>query len=244
MFSGFSRAAVGFMADIRIHNEKEWFEANKQTYLNEVYHPMKELCEAVSKPFMKIDGMMSKAGRIYSDPNFPPYRKYRENMWLIVKHEAWDWSKTPSMFFELSGDGAVFGLKLTHPTAAVMEKFRRRIVSDDGKLLSQLKRIERAGIVLGGDEYKRPKPCEVRAAERFFKKKSLTLTVTLPAESELLYSDKLPKQIIAVFKKVLPINELFEELAAEADAEKQAVKAAALEEASAMPHAPAEDFMW
>ena len=243
MFSGFSREAVRFLADIRINNNKEWFEAHKQIYLDEVYHPMKELCAEISEPFMKISGMMSKAGRIYSDPNFPPYRKYRENMWILVKHETWDWSKTPSLFFELSGDGALFGLKLTHPAAAVMEKFRQRLTSDGGELIKLIKRLERGGITFGGEEYKRPKPCPDKACERFFRKKSLLMTVTLTADDEALYSRELAGKIIKVFKKLLPLNEMLEGFAAEAAAEKAAAKEAAYSEAE-MPKAPAEDFMW
>ena len=243
MFKGFSKDAVRFMADIRDNNEKEWFEAHKQTYLDEVYRPMKELCEDVSGPFMKIGGMMCRAGRIYSDPTFPPYKKYRENMYLILKHETWDWSKTPTMFFELSGDGAVLGLRLTHPAAPVMEKFRQRLVSDSGELLKLLKGIERAGFILGGDDYKRPKPCPDEAVLRYYNKRTLQLVRFIPSGEDILYSPELAKKLIAFFKKLLPLNELLEEFVSEANAEKAAAKEEAFAEAS-MPQAPSDDFMW
>ena len=243
MFKGFSKEAVLFMQGLRENNEKEWFEAHKQIYLDEVYKPMKELCQVVSKPFMKIDGMMSKAGRIYSDPSFPPYRKYRDNMYLVVKHETWDWSKTPSMFLEFSADGALFGLRLSHPTAAVMEQFRRQLASGDGELLKLMKRLERSGLALGGEDYKRPKPCPDTSLERFFSKRSLQLTMIVTSGDDLLYSPELADKVIAVFKKLLPLNELLEGFVSAADAEKAAAKEAAFAEAS-MPKAPVEDFMW
>ena len=243
MFKGFSKEAVRFMADIIENNNKEWFEAHKKIYLEEVYKPMKMLCEEVSRPFMKIDGMMSKAGRIYSDPSFPPYRKYRDNMYLIVKHECLDWSKTPSLFLEFSADGALLGLRLTHPAAGVMEKFRQTLAADDGELPGLLKRLERSGFILGGDDYKRPKPCPDEKLERYFLKRSLQLTVTVPSEDELLYSPELAKKVIGSFRKLLPLNEMFERFVAESDAEKAAAKEAAFAEAS-MPKAPVEDFMW
>lgn len=242
MFKGFSTEAVGFLKDIRIHNDKEWFEPKKQLYLDELYHPMKELCAEVSKPFMKLPGMLARAGRIYADQGFPPYKKYRESMWIIVKHEAYDWSKTPSLFFEISGEGAVFGLKLTYPTAATMEAFRQKITTDEGDFLKLAKRIERAGITIGGDEYKRPKPCPDPAAERFFRKKSIRMTVTLSEDDPLLYSPELADKVGKTFKKLLPVNELFEELVAQTEAEKLAQKLAASE--PEMPKAPDVDFMW
>jgi len=43
MFKGFSKEALDFLCGIRDNNNKEWFEANKQIYLDAVYHPMKVL---------------------------------------------------------------------------------------------------------------------------------------------------------------------------------------------------------
>lgn len=245
MFKGFSKEAIAFLKDIRVNNEKEWFEPRKQLYLDELFHPMKELCAEVSAPFMKLPSMIARAGRIYADPSFPPYKKYRESMWIIVKHEAYDWSKTPSLFFEISGDGAVFGFKITHPSAPVMEAFRQKIVTDDGDFFKLAKRIERSGIVIGGEEYKRPKPCTVPQAERFCKKKSLLMTLTVSESDPLLYSPKLSETVRDTFKKLLPVNELFDEFVAQAEAEKLALKlAAAAQPEPEMPKAPDVDFMW
>lgn len=246
MFEGFSEEAFGFLTDVRANcNNKEWFEASKQIYLNKLFYPMKELCSEVSAPFMKIGGMMSKTGRIYSDPNFPPYKKYRDTMWFIVKHEAYDWSKTPSLFFELSAEGAVFGVKITHPAAPVMEKFRQRLISDNGELLNLLGQLERAGFTAGGEEYKRPRPCPEKSAERYFQFRSFRMTETLGSDNELLYSSALAEKLIKVFEKLLPVNELFEAFASEAEAEKLAAKAAASQPPeTGMPKAPDVDFMW
>lgn len=245
MFNGFSKEAIGFLKDIRVNNEKEWFEPRKKLYLDELFYPMKELCTEISSPFMKLPAMIAKAGRIYADPSFPPYRKYRENLWIIVKHEAYDWSKTPSLFFELSGDGAVFGFKITHPTASVMEAFRHKIVSDDGDFLKLVKRLERSGVVIGGEEYKRPKPCDAQQAERFFRKKALLMTVTVSDDDPLLYSPELAETVKKTFKRLLPVNELFDELVAQAEAEKLALKKAeTVTPDPEMPKAPDVDFMW
>ena len=245
MFTGFSEEAIAFLRDIRIHDDKDWFETHKKTYTDKLYHPMKELCAEVAAPFSKKYFMMSKTGRIYTDPNYPPYRKYRDNMWFVVRHEAWDWSKTPSLFFDLTGDGAVLGFKITHPAAPVMEKFRQRIVSDGGEFFKLVKKLERAGMVIVGDEYKRQKPCESDEARRFYQKKALSITMTLPADSDILYKPELAKYIGKVFRQLLPVNDMFDEFALQADAEKLAAKAAASEpSAPEMPKAPDRDFMW
>ena len=245
MFKGFTNQALDFMSGIRDHNDKEWFEEHKQIYLDNVYYPMKELCTDVSEPFTNKYGMMSKAGRIYSDPSYPPYRKYREDMWFIIKYETFDWSKTPSLFFELSGDGAVYGFKLTHPAAPVMEKFRNRLATDGGELIKDLKHLERSGFDLSGDEYKRPKPCEDKAALRYYSYKSLRLTASLPSGSPELFGSSLSDTLKKAFRRLVPLVRMFEEFVSESEAEKRAQKEAAAEQSlPSMPEAPQQDFMW
>ena len=45
MFTGFTDETVDFMWGIRFNNEKPWFEAHKDIYLNHFYQPMRELGE-------------------------------------------------------------------------------------------------------------------------------------------------------------------------------------------------------
>ena len=43
MFTGFTDETVDFMWGIRFNNERTWFEAHKETYLNHFYRPMQAL---------------------------------------------------------------------------------------------------------------------------------------------------------------------------------------------------------
>ncbi len=47
MFTGFTGETVDFMWGIRFNNERHWFEAHKQIYLEHFYHPMRELGDEV-----------------------------------------------------------------------------------------------------------------------------------------------------------------------------------------------------
>ena len=47
MFTGFTGETVDFMWGIRFNNERDWFEAHKQIYLEHFYHPMRELGDEV-----------------------------------------------------------------------------------------------------------------------------------------------------------------------------------------------------
>lgn len=245
MFEGFSAEAISFMQGIRINNNKQWFEENKKIYIDKVYHPMKELCKELFLPFADDPTMMGKAGRIYRDEFFPPYLKYREEMWIIIKHEAYHWNRTPSLFFELSGDGATFGFKIPKPEAGVMELFRQKLIQSPEYFLSLIKILEDDfGVTIGGDEYKRSKPGAFEGAERFFKLKGMTAFVTVKNKREL-YSRKILEHTAMLFDALYPLNEFFHELVGEYEAQ----KAKQLLEASVptqpdMPKAPNTDFMW
>lgn len=245
MFEGFSKESLEFLRGIRENNNKQWFEDNKKTYLDCVYHPMKELCEELYNPFSNIPGMMSKAGRIYRDEMYPPFKKYREDMWLVIRREAYYWSRTPSLFFELSADGAVFGFRISKPEAGVMELFRSRLEQAPEYFLGLVKILEEDfGVIFEGEEYKRPKPCRIKDAERFFSKKGLTAFVKV-TNKKTLYSPKLAKRVAEVFDALFPLNEMFNDLVGEYEIE----KAIRIAEASQppvpeMPKAPTTDFMW
>ncbi|MBQ4095168.1 MAG: DUF2461 family protein [Oscillospiraceae bacterium] len=245
MFKGFSKEALEFLCGIRDNNNKEWFEANKQIYLDAVYHPMKELCEELYKPFSDIPTMMAKAGRIYRDEFYPPYKKYREDMWIVVRHEAFYWSRTPSLFFELSGDGATFGFRIAKPEAGVMELFRKRITEAPDYFMGFVRILEEDfGVTFGGDEYKRPKPCSVEGAERFFNKKGLTAFVTVTNKREL-FGTKLVKHVSEVFDALFPLNEMFHDIVGEYQIEKaKQLAEASLRSEPEMPKAPQTEFMW
>ena len=145
---------------------------------------MKALGEELFAPFADIDGMMYKVGRIYRDENFAPYLHYRDTMWIYVRYDAWYWSKTPTLYFELSPEGAEFGFRISKPEAAVMERFRSGLLEDPEPFLNMVDEIvEKYGLTVGGDEYKRKKPCpEPKLEPKYSPLRSLfsTFQYTLP----------------------------------------------------------------
>ena len=112
MFEGFSKEAFDFLFDIRINNNKEWFEPRKKIYTQHIYEPLKALTAEIFKPFENT-GMISKTGRIYRDESYPPYLHYRDTLWIYIRYNAWDWSKTPTLYFEISPEGAEFGFRIS-----------------------------------------------------------------------------------------------------------------------------------
>ena len=70
MFTGFTDATVDFLWGIRFNNERPWFEAHKETYLSELYRPMKDLGAEIYDFLSERrpeDAMMCRVSRIYRD---------------------------------------------------------------------------------------------------------------------------------------------------------------------------------
>lgn len=247
MFQGFSQEALDFLLGIRLNNNKEWFEERKSIYTEKVYKPLKELGEELFEPYRDTKGMLLKVGRIYRDENFPPYLHYRDKLWIYVRYDAWHWNRTPTLFFEISPEGAEFGFRIEKPEAAVMERFRSQLAEDHKPFFNMINNlVENYGLVIGGEEYKRKKPCTVPEAEQFFVKKGLSLSKKVRGKK--LFSHKLADEAVEVFRSLRDINEYFHEIVEINDLakalEKESELTAEPETEINMVKAPDIDFMW
>ena len=246
MFTGFSKEAFDFLFGIRMNNNREWFESRKKIYTEHIYEPLKSLTEAIYKPFSD-SGMISKTGRIYRDESYPPYLHYRDTLWIYIRYNAWDWSKTPTLYFEISPEGAEFGFRISKPVAAVMEHFRRDIAENPQYFLDLINMLKENSIEIGGEEYKRKKKCTVPEAEELFIKKGLSAYRKITDISALNSTEPID-EIIEVFRLVMPLNDYFHGIVNKVEAEKvltkiEAVSAEKTAETE-LVKAPDVEFMW
>ena len=108
MFTGFTDATVDFLWGIRFNNERPWFEAHKETYLSELYRPMKDLGAEIYDFLSERrpeDAMMCRVSRIYRDARRLHGRgPYKDHLWFCVERPAEDWTTRPTFWFELGPD--------------------------------------------------------------------------------------------------------------------------------------------
>ncbi|MBP3268075.1 MAG: hypothetical protein J6M07_07135, partial [Ruminococcus sp.] len=107
--------------------------------------------------------------------------------------------------------------------------------------------VEKFGLTIGGEEYKRKKPCNVPEAEQFFLKKGLSLSKKTGA-GDVLFSHKIAEEAVEVFEGLREINDYFHEIVEINDLakalEKEAEITAEPEPEIKMIKAPEVDFMW
>ncbi len=211
MFEGFSPEAIDFLWGIRFNNNKMWFEQNKQTYLDRLYRPMKELADEVFEPFSRIPGMLCKVSRIYRDARLPNYAEapYKQSLWLCIRRECDSWSQHPALFFEISPEGCAYGFGLVRPKVDAMNAFREELAARPKPFLKMVQKIEReTDVTVGGEEYYRKKPCPTPEAARFYNLKNVEAWNHYPAGEEL-FSPTLSGRVRDTFCALLPLNEYF-----------------------------------
>ena len=71
-FTGFSREALEFLAELAVNNDRAWFQPRKARYESLLKEPLSALCSAMAERF--------EAGRVplRADPARSPFRIYRD----------------------------------------------------------------------------------------------------------------------------------------------------------------------
>ena len=91
-FQGFTRETVDFMWGIRFNNEREWFMAHKEDYINTFLTPIKELGEQVYEAMHEAlpdEPLILKVSRIYRDARRLHGRgPYKDSLWFSVEQPS------------------------------------------------------------------------------------------------------------------------------------------------------------
>ena len=221
-FQGFTDATVEFMWGIRFNNNREWFQAHRQEYLDSFYEPMRELCgEMYDYLTDKLPGcpLGSKVSRIYKDARrLRGSGPYRDHLWLSVEQPSDDYSGTPCFWFELGPEEWSCGLGYYLVRPLTMAKLRARIVRDPGPMEKLTRRLDRQSeFALEGETYKRARPGAPSAlTERWFGVKNFSLV-----HGEKLSDDLFSRDIAERLKRdcdfLLPYYRYFRTLDADPD---------------------------
>ena len=215
MFNGFSPRTIDFIWHLRLNNRKDWFEANKEAFLQDFQHPMKALGQVV---FAQIasdydkHGFVHKVSRIYKDARrVRDGEPYRCNMWFSIEKPSEEWTATPVFWFELSPEGWSYGLGYYQAKPVTMAKLRARIDRSPEKFEQLIAPLEKQDeFVLDGEDYKRKKeaPTQKTAVWDWYNKKSVSLIHQQP-NGEELYEAGLADRIVNGYRFLMPFYDYF-----------------------------------
>jgi len=177
MFTGFSQKTIDFMWNIRLNNNKPWFEAHKDGFRRDFQMPMKMLGQEVFAS-MTADypnyGFIHRLSRIYKDARrVRDGSLYRDNLWFAIEKpsaEGEESSGILTFWFDLNPEGWSYGLGYYAAKAATMEKLRARIDGNPKefeKLIDLLNSQDE--FKLDGDEYARKKQAPTPKTQDWYK---------------------------------------------------------------------------
>lgn len=213
MFEGFLPEAIDFLWGIKFNNRKDWFDAHKRQYLDALYEPMKALGEAVYEPLRDIPGLRLHVSRIYRDARYARGLPYKDSLWLSLRHDGDYWAARPCLYFDLHPDFYGYGFGVVYPSAASMERFRRMITGRPDEFLQLAADIQRStGFAIGGDVYRRKKPCPDRRLEPYYNLRSLLCLTERPV-GPALFEPALAGTVADTLQKLLPLYQYCQKFA-------------------------------
>ena len=168
MAAYFTPKLFSFLRDLKRHNDREWFAANRDRYVADVEGPMRQFIgdfaprlRAISPAYVadrrRMGGSMF---RIYRDTRFSPdKRPYKTHAGMTFRHADGRDIHGPVFYLHLEPGTVFMAAGMWHPQPEVVTKVRDAIVAkpkqwksvrenrafriDDGHEGDQLKRVPR-----------------------------------------------------------------------------------------------------
>ena len=126
-----------FLAELSRHNDRDWFNANKDRYERHIVAPALDFIEAMHAPLRRISrhftAIPKRVGgslmRIHRDVRFSrDKRPYKTNVGIHFRHEAGKDVHAPGFYFHIGLDECFLAAGIWHPDGPALARIRECIV--------------------------------------------------------------------------------------------------------------------
>jgi len=140
-FDGFPKDFFAFFRELKTHNQRPWFEANKQRFRDSVQAPMSEFIAAMAPRLRKVSKNFTadprpnggSMFRIYRDVRFAKdKRPYKEHAACHFRHAAGKDVHAPGFYMHFAPGEVFFGGGMWTPPPDALAKIRDAIAKDSG----------------------------------------------------------------------------------------------------------------
>lgn len=134
MFQGFTDETFEFYLAIRFNNNRDFFGANRDWYQRAVRQPMVALCEELGPTVERIDPALDTrpgrcVARVNRDTRFARDKSpYRDYSFMKFRRLGEDRDQTLGFYFDLSDDGASYGMGIYHRNLPMMRALSQAIL--------------------------------------------------------------------------------------------------------------------
>ncbi len=208
MFQGYTQGAVDFLWNLQFNNERGWFQAHKEEFLELVDRPTRELAarleEEMRSAYPKL-GLESKVSRIYRDARRLFGRgPYKDHLWLSVRRPGERDSAIPCFWFEVASSHYGYGMGCWDMTPVTMAKLRARVDRDPKPVEKLARAVEKRGeFQLDGQEYKRPKGDPGPLLFPWYNRKQIGFSCERNCEGPF-FGPELAEQVLEGWKSLVP----------------------------------------
>src|SRR5579863_7366132 len=158
----FGRELFRFLSDLKTHNDRDWFAANKERYVRDVEEPMLRFIAVLGERLAEVSTRFvadpRRTGgsmfRIYRDTRFSKDKSpYKTAVAAHFAHEAQEkGTSLPGFYLHLEPGSAMGGGGIYHPGPTSLERIRDRIVDHP----DEWKAVRRTKLAIEGESLKRP----------------------------------------------------------------------------------------
>jgi len=134
--SVFTPATLEFLRQLERNNDRDWFNANKPRYENDVLDPALKFIAAMQAPLAKIsthfNAIPKRTGgslmRVYRDTRFARDKSpYKTNIGIQFRHELGKDVHAPGFYVHIDPREVFLGAGLWHPPSPQLAAIRKRI---------------------------------------------------------------------------------------------------------------------
>jgi len=165
-YSSFKPETIRFLNDLKKNNDREWFNANKTRYEEDVLdvalafiQSMQMPLEAIAPHFTAVPKRMGGSlMRVYRDTRFSKNKTpFKTNIGIQFRHERAKDVHAPGFYVHIDPDGVFLGVGMWRPDADSLAGIRKRIDEEPAEWIkvSTAKKF-RGQFALGGESLQRP----------------------------------------------------------------------------------------
>ena len=215
---------LSFLAQLKRHNNRPWFQLHKEEYERYVKQPMQELVLRIGEAFQRFAPEMvaePKASiyRIYRDTRFSPDKTpYKTHVAAVFPVRGLPKNSGPGLYFHVSPEEVLMGGGIYMPDPPLLRAVREHIAANPRKFLRIVEgsAFRRAFGKLEGEQlHSFPRGFSTDcAAATYLRYKQFLFGEQHPAK--LARSARLLPTLLACFEKGMPLIRFLKEPAARA----------------------------
>ena len=165
-FSGFPTDTLDFLADLEVHNDKAWFDRNRDRYEAAYLEPAKDFVDALGEVLQRDISagiraepkVNSSIRRINRDVRFSKDKSpYKDHLDLMFPEGEGKAQESPGFYFRLSADEVLLAAGMRGFEKGALERYRAAVLDDATgiELEKAIAKVRRAGADYGEPRWKR-----------------------------------------------------------------------------------------